>query len=355
MAQFAQDDNQGNEKYTGEVLNPRRRAEVIENQRKEQANYERLMARRPEGGSGVLGGTIDKIEGEPSVEDIMQTMQRCDIDYDEARLFIMQTRIQTNPRRAVKDPHTTRILKQKEQAQNRRRKREEIEKEKIASELRKKKVKARQQAVKNERAKRNEAGAYKRESQAHADERRKARIVRLENGTNSKNIKDGKRKQEVFNATMVKEDQNAAKKNSSQYFEKRTMELLTENSVLKEKIKQLKRQSAAMVHSNTDYHSHQNYLSSEDWVMLLNCKDQILPMALEYLATKTKAAEEGECEFPAVEYAIACAKDSCKAPAPVERSESTNTGGESQVVEEEPHLSTSQLREKRAKFYEKFS
>ena len=78
-------------------------------------------------------------------------------------------------------------------------------------------------------------------------------------------------------------------------------------------------------------------------------------MALEYLATKTKAAEEGECEFPAVEYAIACAKDSCKAPAPVERSESTNTGGESQVVEEEPHLSTSQLREKRAKFYEKFS
>ena len=85
--------------------------------------------------------------------------------------------------------------------------------------------------------------------------------------------------------------------------------------------------------------------SSEEWIMLLNCQEPIRSMALEYLATRTKSAEEGECSFPSVEYAITYVTDSLKA-----RGDGSCSRSEA-VVEEEVLLTPTQLREKRAQFF----
>jgi hypothetical protein len=72
----------------GLVLNPRRRNELARQVEIEEMQYQRFMSRRPQSGSGILGGgesiRLRTEEYVPSDNEIMAMMQLMDIDWDDA-------------------------------------------------------------------------------------------------------------------------------------------------------------------------------------------------------------------------------------------------------------------------------
>ena len=355
----------------GRVVNPRRRREVLAAQEKERRHFEKLKAQRPTGGSGTLGGAIqeDGDTYEPTETEIIMKMEYCDLDYDDARRLLVIEYEDRNPGRVVqhKTPPLNRarrkeIRRRKMEKEKRREDRERAEKEQEEAALREKKVAARAQAVKNEKAKQLEVGRQQQVSKQHAVERRKARISRFDLRKES-NLQVGEPVQRADHAGAVASLPSSMQK--EKYYENRTMELTSEVLALKESVSLLKRElnakqrdqaavplqkppapkritteelakssgctvdtvrsmdyfgtrpshlrpqapSASNNNVSSTSYGHEPPISSKDWAALLECSEPTRAMALKYLAMNTKSAEEGMGEFPSVEYAIAFVRD----------------------------------------------
>ena len=93
------EENEGGEKntkavYKGTVINSRRREEIQQNISAEEAEYEKWRSRRPDMGSGIVGGKTLSCKYSPTDREIMEIMQQCDIEWDDAKLFLVQEYMQ---------------------------------------------------------------------------------------------------------------------------------------------------------------------------------------------------------------------------------------------------------------------
>lgn len=401
----------------GRVVNPRRRQEVLAVQEKERRNFEKLMARRPKGGSGVLGGAVRENADmhEPTEIEIITKMEDCDLDYVDARRLLLIEWEDRNPGRMVqhKTSPLNRMRRKEMEKRNRREERERAEKEKEEAALRSKKLAARAQAVKNEKAKQQEVGRQQQVSRQHAVERRKARITRLDH-RKERDLQVGEPVQREVHVDAFASLPLSMQK--EKYYENRTMELKSEVLALKNSVSLLKRElnakqlgrAAAPIQDppapkritteelakssgctvdtvrSMDYfgtrasspnyatgnvsstsHRREPAISSKDWAALLACPEPSRVMALEYLAMNTKSAEEGMGEFPSVEYAIAFVLDTQSQTKRIEDLDdgdsddealtpvNAKTGDGGEADKEDLPLTQAQLREKRAQFFQR--
>eukprot|EP00942_MAST-04A_sp_MAST-4A-sp1_P001233 g1233.t1 len=312
--------NKRNENPTfGRVyVNHAKRSALQKNVAADEEEYNKYISQRPHGGSGVLGGRRMETNNsmyEPDQMAIMETMEKMDVAYDEARTALISDfeenksaqHASVNQRRKLL---FRKVREREKQTKDIREKREQAAKRVEEEKIRVKKARARLQALKNDQRVKLQREEQLRVSQMNRKERLGKRIKNLDQSGSNRKFKVSRNSYSNNN----KKELEAATKTSSSAWERRAMELIEENLKLKARNETLAKEINILgtqhQTSPTPVMNHQIYVSSEEWFSLLDCEEGVRTAALEYLSNETQRAESGDCAFPTISYAIGAVKDS---------------------------------------------